>query len=564
MRKFKAMYLIVSLLLCTITTQAHQCALQKIDDHTYTTQLTLQAQENDLIYADFITVSVDNPKMQVERWVPDYTPNEHYLPHTQTHKKAFSRPVTITVYLHADGAFEPCSLHVGHIRSGSQTAQNYTCSLTYATPEQKTVSALAPTQTAPTRIEKAITSGRSLPIQLILLILLGLLVSLTPCIYPMIPITIGIMQGQGQQSFLRTFIHACAYAFGIATTFACIGLFVTISGGIFGSFLSSPIAIIGIVLFLLYMAGSVFGFYELYIPAFLRAGHIQGTGSSLISSFLLGAASGTVASPCLSPGLAFVLTLAAATGSKIIGFLFLFSFGIGLSIPLLVIAASSGSIGLLTPGPWMEEIKKAFGFLLVGMAFYYLKNILDLQLVYAIAALVSAALGYIYMHSISSYDSTGIRQTKNFITFLCFTAACVLAFYAYQSYQKPVTDTFWTHEYEPARMQAQKEGKLLFIDFWAPTCSICTALDKTLLQSEKVRTVLSAYVSVKINMDTSEQARTLQKKFTVRGLPTLLIVDPANEHVLKQFGAELYGINEQLFIEQLTLPMAKAGGFLLH
>lgn len=157
-------------------------------------------------------------------------------------------------------------------------------------------------------ISTLVQTTESTSLRLILVAALGMLLSLTPCIYPMIPITVGILQSQGSRSIARNFCLALSYTMGIASTFALLGLLAAYTGLLFGSFMTKPLVIIPLVALLVYLAGSMMGFYEMYTPRLLQNGSSSG-GGSLVSAFLFGAASGTVASPCLSPGLILLLTI---------------------------------------------------------------------------------------------------------------------------------------------------------------------------------------------------------------------------------------------------------------
>src|SRR5581483_1012022 len=168
---------------------------------------------------------------------------------------------------------------------------------------------------------------------------------------------------------------ALAYTMGIATTFAIFGLLASCTGPLCGQLLMQPLFIIGLVILLAYLGFSMFGLYSIYIPKFFTISHKKHNGS-LFSSFIFGAASGTISSPCVSPGLALLLSIVATLGNKFLGFLYLFIFGVGLGLPLLIVGAFSSSLSLLPQaGTWMIEVKKFFSFIIFGMCFYYLSYI---------------------------------------------------------------------------------------------------------------------------------------------------------------------------------------------
>ncbi len=224
---------------------------------------------------------------------------------------------------------------------------------------------------------------------LILAFLAGILVSFTPCVYPMIPITVGILQAQATQSMFYNFLSALSYVLGISTVYASLGYISASTSIIFGRWLASPWFIIFIIIFFLYLAFSMFGFYELYMPSFLTRNTEFSAKRSLIHSFLFGAISGTVASPCLTPALAVLLTIAAKTGNPLLGFLYLFFFSLGMGTLLLLIGTFSGALHLLPrAGEWMDEIKKAFGFMMLAVCVYFLTPLLSKEVILELYSLI--------------------------------------------------------------------------------------------------------------------------------------------------------------------------------
>lgn len=219
-------------------------------------------------------------------------------------------------------------------------------------------------------------SAETTPLWLALLLffLMGVAASFTPCIYPMIPITLGILQSQASPSIGRNFMLSASYVAGMATVYAVLGYFVATTGLMLGQWLANPWLIGFLILLFIYLAFSMFGFYEIWMPRFMQRGtNVQVKGSYLYS-FLFGAASGTVASPCLTPAVVLLIGFVAKIGSPLIGFLSFFVFALGMGMLLLVIGTFSNSLNALPrAGMWMNEVKKIFGFLLIGVAIYFAK-----------------------------------------------------------------------------------------------------------------------------------------------------------------------------------------------
>ena len=202
----------------------------------------------------------------------------------------------------------------------------------------------------------------------------GLVTSLTPCIYPMIPITAGILSGTsaGQPSRARTTRLTLAYVTGLALFYAILGLFAGLSGSLFGTVSASPWARFAIGNLLLVFALAMFDVIPVSAPQRLMRWAAGLGGGSYPAVFLLGATSGLVAAPCGAPAFAAVLTWVATTRSGVLGFVYLFVFSLGMTALLVVVGLFSGSLTALPrAGSWMVWVKKLSGVVLLGMAEYY-------------------------------------------------------------------------------------------------------------------------------------------------------------------------------------------------
>lgn len=405
-------------------------------------------------------------------------------------------------------------------------------------------------------ISLLILNNDSLVIRLLLVLLLGLLMSLTPCIYPMIPITAGILQTQGSKSFARNIALSCAYTCGIALTFAFLGLLAAYTGQLFGSILANPWFIGAIVIFLGYLALSMMGIYEMYIPKYMQPRHQTVKQGSLISAFLFGAASGTFASPCLSPGLLLLLTLVTSLQNAFLGFLLLFTFGIGLSIPLLLVGSFSSSINLLPrAGMWMVEVKKLFGILMLIMCLYFLGYILSVTQVTLLTVFLFAALAFWFYTSVKPYDNRNIKAYKYVfaVASLCLTVVTLHSYYQQRTCPIEIAEhVVWQTDLACALERAAQENKNIFIDIGAPFCSICKAIDKKLFTDESVICALQHFVLVKLD-GSEDKNKAFTQDHSVKGFPTVMITDPTGTTELRRWGSELYTTQPEDFIEQLKI-----------
>jgi len=210
----------------------------------------------------------------------------------------------------------------------------------------------------------------------------GVLTSLTPCVYPMIPITAAIVGGQSAAEIAGTAIAtrwrplllSLTYVLGLASVYAGLGLLAGLTGTMFGSVSANPWAFFVMANLLLLAALAMLDVIPVRVPAvILQRAANAGTGGRVAGAFIMGAASGLVAAPCSAPVMAAVLTWVSTTGSALLGFVYLFTFSLGMCTLLVIVGLSAGSIARLPrAGTWMVWVKRGFACVMLGMSEYYL------------------------------------------------------------------------------------------------------------------------------------------------------------------------------------------------
>jgi thiol:disulfide interchange protein DsbD len=205
----------------------------------------------------------------------------------------------------------------------------------------------------------------------------GVLTSLTPCIYPMIPITAAIVGGTGTGAAVprsRAVILTFSYVFGLALVYSLLGLIAGLTGTLFGTVSANPRLLFGMANMLLVAALAMLDVIPVRLPASLAARSAAvGEGGRASGAFLMGAASGLVAAPCSAPVMAAVLTWVSRTKSAALGFTYLFAFSLGMCTLLIVVGLFSGSVSRLPrAGAWMLWVKRIFALVMIGVAEYYL------------------------------------------------------------------------------------------------------------------------------------------------------------------------------------------------
>jgi cytochrome c-type biogenesis protein len=211
----------------------------------------------------------------------------------------------------------------------------------------------------------------------------GLLTSLTPCVYPMIPITAGLIAGSAgpSASRARTVGLTLSYVSGLALFYALLGVLAGLTGSLFGTVASSPWALGGIAILLAVFGLALLDVVPVPMPTRLVGWAGSLGGGSYPAVFLLGATSGIVAAPCGAPAFAAVLTWVATTGSALLGFVYLFVFSLGMTALLVVVGLFSGVLAALPrSGPWLIRVKRLAGILLIAVAGYYVFRVTEVFL----------------------------------------------------------------------------------------------------------------------------------------------------------------------------------------
>lgn len=202
--------------------------------------------------------------------------------------------------------------------------------------------------------------------------LAGLLTSLTPCVYPLIPITVGVFGARHADSRGKAFALTTAYVFGMGVVFSALGVAAALSGKALGSALGNPWVIAGLAVFLIVLASSMFGAFELALPPALALKLNNVGGGGFIGALLMGSVAGFLAAPCTGPSLSGILVYVSKTQDPVIGAALLFIYALGIGVPFFLIGVFT--IRLPKSGEWMEWVKSIFGIALLALAASYLRD----------------------------------------------------------------------------------------------------------------------------------------------------------------------------------------------
>ena len=360
----------------------------------------------------------------------------------------------------------------------------------------------------------------------------GMALNLTPCVYPMIPITVSFFGGrtaEDQQSQIKLILHGACYILGLALTNSTLGVIAALTGGLMGSILQNPLVLTAVASVLVLFATSLFGLWELRMPRFLNQAAAKSYGG-YVGSLFMGLTLGVVAAPCIGPFVLGLLTWVASIGSPTYGFIIFFVLSLGLGLPLFILALFSGQLRRLPKaGGWMIWVRKVMGWVLVGMAAYFIRPVLpeSVKVLLPIAVAVAAGLHLAWLDN-NEVKSRTFSWLKSFVGIVCSVAATIWA----MTWVMSGPGVQW-HDYsEEILKQAAAQGKPVIIDFYADWCAPCREFEElTFHDSEVVAQAKDEFIMIKVDVTTGGNAlhEKLLKRYDVKGVPTIIFLDPKGE-----------------------------------
>jgi thiol:disulfide interchange protein DsbD len=364
--------------------------------------------------------------------------------------------------------------------------------------------------------------SQGLLIGLLLVFVGGLALNLTPCVYPLIPITIGYFGGQSEGKTSRLFFMGLLFVLGMAVTYSVVGVVTSLSGAVFGALLQNPIVILAIVTIFIILSLSMFGLYEFKMPDSLVA-KAGGAKGGFYGAFFMGLTMGIVAAPCIGPFVIGLVTYVAAKGDPYFGFLMFFVLALGLGLPYLFLAIFSGKIkSLPRAGEWMEAVKHVFGFILLGMAIYFLLPLLPKEF----SGYILPVFGIIAVLILLFYDRKG-NNVRAFRIFKYVFSFLIIAVSVYALVPSEKNSVDW-EVYSETAVENISEAKGIIIDFYADWCIPCKELDALTFSDPRVIELSKQFATFKADMtkSVSPEVESLRNKYSIVGVPTVLILDP--------------------------------------
>jgi thiol:disulfide interchange protein DsbD len=389
----------------------------------------------------------------------------------------------------------------------------------------------------------------------------GFLTSLTPCVYPMIAITVSVFGAKQAKTRGQAMGLSTAFVAGMVVLFTTMFVVVSLTGGIFGSILQNRWVIVGIATVFIIMAASMFGAFELTLPDSLmqRLSSVGGVGFG--GAFTLGLVSGLVAAPCSGPVLISMMAVVTEKQSVSLGVTFGLSYALGLGVLFWVVGTFAAA--LPKGGQWMVWVKSFFGIVMLTLALYYLKNAFPVLAehakntstvlaVAAVVALIGLAIGAVHVNWDDGGTPTKIRKG------LGITLTVLGAYWFFASIGKPTEVSaeelqkvaaelqkdsgstepvrfleFIKNDETKAAAQAKAEKRPMLIDFGAEWCGACKELEKHTFADPEVKVKAGRFVALRIDATNEDDptVAAMMTKYGVKGLPAVILIDSEGKEV---------------------------------
>lgn len=414
-----------------------------------------------------------------------------------------------------------------------------------------TVEAKKDTQTVQSEtdsIAQSIASGNIL-LTLATFFGFGLLLAMTPCVFPMIPIISGLIISQGEGlTTKKAFFLSVVYVLAMAVAYTIAGVLAGLFGANLQAALQTPWVVYSFALIFVFLAFSMFGFYELKLPDALvnKVSASNNSRSGVMGVAIMGFLSALIVGPCVAAPLAGALVYIGQTGDAFLGGMALFSMSIGMGVPLIVVGVSAGKF-MPKPGGWMTMVTAIFGVMMLGVAIWMLSKVVNGGIIAGLYGMLG--LGFALYLGVFEREGHIFKRSVSLIIFL-YSLALFLGFLAgkpsmtqplaflvshgssatTQSEQKELSFQVIHSIDELDGVMAKNKGKKIMLDFAADWCTACKELEEVTFADAKVQKALSEYVLIRADLTANgAEEKALSKKYGVFGPPVVIFFDAAHQ-----------------------------------
>lgn len=374
---------------------------------------------------------------------------------------------------------------------------------------------------------------------------MGILASFTPCVYPIIPITVSVLGARQAGSRLHGFFLALVYVIGLSVTYTLLGVFAAQTGALFGGIMQNVYVLSGISVLFIGMGFGMLGAFDVTMPSGVtnRLAGVKGRGFP--GAFVMGAIAGLVASPCIGPLIVSLLTYIAQTGNVALGAALMFTFALGMGQLFLVLGTFA--INLPRSGAWMEKVKGGLALMLFGVGLYYLSFVIPpgyYELLLG-ASLLLAGVFVGAFDGLTEEATTGARINKGLGLLMVLVGmfgflggmvqtrliapeaiAMVVGSHQEATVQVAHGEIAWKTDYEASIAEARASNKPVMIDFSAEWCAACKELEKETFPDPQVVNISKEFVAIRVDgTEDTPLFVSLKEKYGILGLPYVVFID---------------------------------------
>ena len=524
-----------------------------------TIEVSIRVASGYYLYKDKISAEIQSDDVQLSRMeLPaGELKNDQYFGEMEVyHKDVFGRLSLIratseSIDLHIDLKYQGCA-------DGGICYPPTTRTLNITLPTATAVSALAAVSDRSPPVSEqaklaALISTSNMWVIIGTFFGAGLLLAFTPCVLPMVPILSGLIIGEGENvSATRGFLLAFSYVMGMALVYTAAGVATAAVGLQLQAIFNQPWALMLFSSVFVVLALGMLGAYNLQMPSFIQDGAARVSGNqkrgTVIGAFVMGALSSLIVTACVAPPLIATLTVIGQGGDMLRAGSALFALSLGMGTPLLLVGASAGKL-IPRAGPWMDVVKNAFGFMMLGLAIWIMSRILPGSVTLALwGVLISMAGVYLGGLTTLTPESGGAQKLGKGLGLLAIIYGAVLLLGSLaggHSMLQPLSGLGTSeqlnvaehrklefrqiktvNDLEQALAQASDNGMTVMFDFYADWCVSCIEMEKYTFTDAAVQDVLSNTVLLQADVtDNDKDDQALMKRFGVFGPPTIIFFD---------------------------------------
>lgn len=395
-----------------------------------------------------------------------------------------------------------------------------------------------------------------------LFLIMGILLALTPCIFPMIPILSSIIVSQQakdeEPSAFKGFFISLVYVLSMAVTYTLVGVISGLLGADIQAAMQSPWVLTGFAVMFFALAISLFGYYEIQLPAKwqskINAMSDNAQGNGIIGTVIMGFLSAFIIGPCVAPPLAGAVIFISQTGDALLGGIALFAMSMGMGLPLLLVGAGAGKF-MPRPGGWMTAVSQTFGVVMLALAIFMLGKVFSAEFTMLLWSLLF--MGTAFYMGVFDNSSTREGMKKLFqllaFVFLIYGALLFVGFLTGAKSMLSPLEKFTTAKvtqgvavvkkeeakegYTIAKLKKEVEAtdKLVIVDFRKKSCAACDELEQFTFPKPEVQAELKRFKFIKVDVtNNGDEEKALMKKYNAFGTPTIIFFDKENKYLMSK------------------------------